>query len=99
MCARSPGKRMKITFMKIFPIALALPLLVLAQNAENGKRLFTRDGCYQCHGYMGQGTIAGARLPPPVLTAQAMPGYIRKPAGAMPAFTEKVVSDKEVEDI
>ena len=24
---------------------------------ENGKRLFMRDGCYECHGYTGQGGI------------------------------------------
>jgi ubiquinol-cytochrome c reductase cytochrome c subunit len=73
--------------------------LMLAQNAENGKKIFVRDGCYQCHGYAGQGTIAGARLGPPVLTAQGMIRYIRKPAGAMPAFSDKVLSDQEVNDI
>ncbi len=77
----------------------ALPMLLLAQNAENGKRLFVRDGCYQCHGYAGQGGIAGARLAPPVLNAAGMAKYIRRPAGAMPAFTEKVVSDQDVADI
>ena len=71
----------------------------LAQNAENGKRIFVRDGCYECHGYAGQGTIAGARLAPPVLTAQGMIRYVRRPAGAMPAFTDKVLSDQEVNDI
>ncbi len=33
-------------------------------NAENGKRLFTEDGCYQCHGYQGQGGGAGPRIAP-----------------------------------
>jgi mono/diheme cytochrome c family protein len=73
--------------------------LMSAQNAENGKKIFVRDGCYQCHGYAGQGTIQGARLGPPVLTAQGMIRYIRKPAGAMPAFSDKVLSDQEVNDI
>ena len=71
----------------------------LAQNADNGKKIFLRDGCYQCHGYNGQGTIAGARLGPPVLTADGMIRYIRKPAGAMPAFGEEVLSDQEIRDI
>ena len=73
--------------------------LAFAQNAENGKKIFVRDGCYQCHGYAGQGSIAGARLGPPVLTAQGMIRYIRKPAGAMPAFSDKVLTDQEVNDI
>lgn len=79
--------------------AAALPASASAQNAENGKRLFVRDGCYQCHGYAGQGTVAGARLAPPVLTAEGIVRYIRRPAGAMPAFSEKVVSDQDVADI
>ena len=78
---------------------LAAPGLVLAQDVANGKKIFLRDGCYECHGYDGQGTIQGARLAPPVLNADGMIRYIRKPAGAMPAFTDKVLSDQEVKDI
>jgi mono/diheme cytochrome c family protein len=85
--------------MKKILLAVLVPGFAFAQNAENGKRLFARDGCYECHGYAGQGTIAGARLAPPVLNAQGMIRYIRKPAGAMPAFTDKVLSDQEVNDI
>ena len=70
-----------------------------AGNAENGKRLFERDGCYECHGHVGQGTKDGARIGPPVLNVQALIRYVRKPAGAMPAFTEKVLSDAELTDI
>jgi len=85
--------------MKKLLLGVLLPGFALAQNAENGKRIFVRDGCYECHGYAGQGTIAGARLAPPVLNAQGMIRYVRKPAGAMPAFTDKVLSDQEVNDI
>ena len=85
--------------MKKLLLVALLPGFCGAQNAENGKRVFVRDGCYECHGYNGQGTIAGARLAPPVLNAQGMIRYVRKPAGAMPAFTDKVLSDQEVNDI
>jgi len=85
--------------MKVLPIMLLAACASLAQNAENGKRLFVRDGCYQCHGYAGQGSIAGARLAPPVLNAQGIAKYIRRPTGGMPAFTDKVVSDQDVADI
>jgi mono/diheme cytochrome c family protein len=70
-----------------------------AGNAENGKRLFLRDGCWQCHGYAGQGGAAGARIGATSLTAQGLIRYVRKPAGAMPAFTDKVISDPELTDI
>src|SRR5579863_3676882 len=85
--------------LSMMALAFLLPGFSFAQNAENGKRVFARDGCYECHGYAGQGTIAGARLAPPVLNAQGMIRYVRRPAGAMPAFTDKVLSDQEVNDI
>src|SRR4029079_12451237 len=31
-------------------------------NAANGKRLFEKVGCYECHGYGAQGGRDGARL-------------------------------------
>lgn len=68
-------------------------------NAENGKRLFLRDGCFQCHGTVGQGSKDGARIGPPVLNVQALIRYVRRPTGAMPAFTAKVVTDAELTDI
>ena len=91
---------MKTASILILSGALALaPGFASAQNVENGKKIFVRDGCYQCHGYAGQGSIAGARIGPPVLNAQGMIRYIRKPTGAMPAFSDKVLSDQEVNDI
>ena len=37
-----------------------------AGNAENGKRLFSAYGCYECHGRVAQGGAAGLRLGPQV---------------------------------
>ena len=70
-----------------------------AGSADNGKKLFLRDGCFECHGTVGQGTKDGARIGPPVLNAQALIRYVRRPTGAMPAFTAKVVTDAELTDI
>src|SRR5215467_5058950 len=70
-----------------------------AGNAENGKRLFLRDGCWECHGYAGQGGRDGARLAATALNAQGLIRYVRRPTGAMPAFVEKVISDQELTDI
>jgi ubiquinol-cytochrome c reductase cytochrome c subunit len=68
-------------------------------NAEAGKRLYMKNGCYQCHGTVGQGTIAGVRIGPPPLSAEGVIRYVRRPAGQMPAFTEKVMSDREITDV
>jgi mono/diheme cytochrome c family protein len=79
---------------------LILPALLLGQsgNSENGKKLFLRDGCYECHGYAGQGG-AGARLAPKVLPVDSFIKYVRRPTGAMPPYTPKVASDQDLADI
>ena len=68
-------------------------------SAENGKKLFLRDGCWECHGYAGQGGRDGARIAETALTSNQFTRYIRRPTGAMPAYVEKVLSDAEVADI
>jgi len=89
--------------MKLFLILLMGAGIAAAQNAngniENGKRLFLRDGCWECHGYAGQGGRDGARLAATALSAQGLIRYVRRPTGAMPAFVEKVISDQELTDI
>jgi len=89
--------------MKLFLILLMGAGIAAAQNAngniENGKRLFLRDGCWECHGYAGQGGRDGARLAATALNAQGLIRYVRRPTGAMPAFVEKVISDQELTDI
>ena len=60
-----------------------------------GKTLFARVGCYECHGYAGQGGAASpriaARLPYPAFAA-----YVRHPAREMPPYTAKVLSDADL---
>ena len=70
-----------------------------AGNAANGKKLFARDGCWECHGYVGQGSRDGVRIAETPLTAAQFTSYIRRPAGAMPAYIEKVLSDAEAADL
>ena len=69
-------------------------------NVENGKRLFMKDGCYQCHGREGQGSVmSGPRIAPNPIPLEAVLRYVRKPSGEMPPYTEKVISDQELTDI
>ena len=67
-------------------------------DVENGKKIYSSYGCYQCHGYVGQGG-AGARLAPRPAAFAGFARYIRQPTGQMPPYTVKVVSDQEVADI
>ena len=69
-------------------------------NAENGKRIFMKDGCYQCHGREGQGSnMSGPRIAPNPPPLEVILGYVRKPSGEMPPYTAKVISDQELTDI
>ena len=81
-----------------------LPLAAQAQtaptpagNADTGKKLYTSYGCYQCHGFEGQGSTAtGPRLAPRPLPYAAFSRYVRRPAGQMPLYTQKVLSDADL---
>jgi mono/diheme cytochrome c family protein len=68
-------------------------------NAENGKMLFMKFGCYECHGREGQGAVTGPRLNQNPITYARFAAYIRKPSGEMPPYTTKVVSEQQAADI
>jgi mono/diheme cytochrome c family protein len=71
-------------------------------DAVEGKRLYLVVGCFACHGRSGQGGALNG--PAPILAKTAMPfdgfkGQLRQPANDMPAYSEGVMSDKEIADI
>ncbi len=68
-------------------------------NAETGKTLFVKNGCYQCHNYEGHGGAAGARLAPGPLPFRAFLAYVRAPRGDMPPYATRVMSDQELADV
>ncbi|HEY7679898.1 MAG TPA: cytochrome c [Terriglobia bacterium] len=67
-------------------------------NADNGKKLFNTVGCWQCHGYSGQGG-AGAKIAPDPIPLPAFTRYIRAPRGQMPPYSAKVLKDSDLADI
>jgi mono/diheme cytochrome c family protein len=89
------------TFLILVPL---LPTLALAQtkpgDSASGKRLFMRNGCYQCHGTVGQGGLAGPRLAQTKLSLPGFTAYVRNPRPSnMPPFRSKVMSDQELADV
>lgn len=69
-------------------------------NAENGKKLFAKYGCYECHGREAQGGgLNGPRLAPDPLPFPFVLSYVRHPLAEMPPYTDKVISDKDLADI
>lgn len=69
------------------PAAPAAP----AGNIETGKKLWVSVGCWQCHGYEGQGGAAGPRLSARNLPFAGFSAYVRRPTNQMPPYTEKVL--------
>src|SRR5258708_1290520 len=82
---------------------LAVPAVLAhaqsAGNPERGKQALERMRCSDCQGHEGEGGSAGARIgvKPPALPAFL--AYVRRPAGGMPPFTAKVISDADLTDI
>ena len=72
-----------------------------AENVETGKKIFMKDGCYECHGREGQGAAqaSGPRIGPPQRLIRPFINYVRQPTGQMPPFTKEVISDQELADI
>src|SRR5437870_11704715 len=88
----------------VFALTMTATILsgtpVRSGDPKGGKRLYTSYGCYQCHGYEGQGAQAtGPRLGPDPIPFTEFVAYLREPRGEMPPYTAKVVSDQELTDI
>jgi mono/diheme cytochrome c family protein len=93
---------------KLQACAITVALMVLAPggafaaSAEHGKAAFHQQGCWQCHGTEGQGSIVtsgGKRLAPNPLPWEAFSGFVRSTNRAMPPYSEKILSDGDLADI
>ena len=71
-------------------------------DTANGRALYLADGCWQCHGRVGQGGLMTGAAP--VLAQTRLPfaafsRQLRNPINDMPPYPEKLLSDKELVDI
>ncbi len=70
-----------------------------ASASEKGKQLFVKNGCWQCHGFVGQGGIAGPRLAPDPMPFEAMSNFIRNSSRAMPPYREAILPEADLKEI
>jgi len=71
-----------------------------AGNTESGHKLYDSVGCFQCHGYVGQGGgAAGPTLAKTKLPFDAFLQQLRKPSNQMPPYEAVVLSDQAAADI
>ena len=71
-------------------------------DAAAGKRLYLATGCFYCHGRSGQGGAYNRVAPSLAKTAMPFMGFkfqLRNPGGDMPAYSEPVMTDKDIADI
>lgn len=92
----------------LIPVAIALALLAalyllsprespeatLQKRAAAGEKLFVARGCNICHGDRAQGDVG---LPLGGVSRERVVQMVRSGGGGMPAFTQRQVSDPDLE--
>ena len=70
----------------------------VADDVERGRQLFMANGCYSCHGTVGQGgeRSAAPRLAPEPYPFEAFKALVRTPREAMPRFDPRFLSDEQL---
>ena len=101
------SKRFAFAALAMAVLCASAPVVAADQvgpqgDAANGKQIYLRDACFTCHGRSGQGGAYNG--PAPILAHTALPfdgfaGQVRNPVKDMPAFSDAVLSDKDVADI
>ena len=71
----------------------------LAASAEKGKTAFVQHGCWQCHGFQGQGGVTGPKLAPEPLPLETFTAFVRTSNRAMPPYMEAILSNEDLADI
>jgi mono/diheme cytochrome c family protein len=88
----------------VAPAALAASLCLgqaaaVAASAEKGKAAFVQHGCWQCHGYQGQGGVTGRKLAPNPIPFETLSNFVRTTNRAMPPYRVEILSDEDLADI
>jgi ubiquinol-cytochrome c reductase cytochrome c subunit len=86
-------------------VLLALPLPLAAQSpagdAARGKAAYMKQGCYTCHGTVGQGGDRGSgpRIAYDAWPWEAFAQQTRRPRESMPRYAAELLPDAELADI
>jgi ubiquinol-cytochrome c reductase cytochrome c subunit len=85
--------------LAVLAAGLTLGQAALAASAEMGKAAFIQHGCWQCHGFQGQGASSGAKLAPDPIAIEAFTAFVRSTDRNMPPYSEAVLSNEDLADI
>jgi len=99
---------MRFVVRVLAPAAVAAALVSLAggaavaASADKGKVAYVKNGCWQCHDYAGQGSVAtsgGKVISRTQLPLDAFISFVRTTNGQMPPYRAPVLSDADLTDI
>jgi len=71
-------------------------------DAQKGRVAFTQHGCWQCHDFAGEGSVAtsnGKVIARTQLPLDAFISFVRTTNGQMPPYRAPVLSDADLGDI
>jgi len=74
----------------------------LAASAGNGKIAYVKNGCWQCHGFLGQGSLVtsgGRVIGPSDLPYEIFANFVRNSNRTMPPYQEAILLDADLADI
>jgi ubiquinol-cytochrome c reductase cytochrome c subunit len=80
-------------------LSVTLAYSAVAADAGKGKALYEKHGCWQCHGYVGQGGVAGKALAPKPMPFAAFTVFVRNSNGPMPPYPKEILSEDDLADI
>jgi len=93
---------------KVFAVAITLAAIAaggsgaVAADAARGKTAYIQYGCWQCHDFAGEGSIAtsdGRNIARTALPLDAFKSFNRTANGAMPPYRAEVISDNDLDNI
>jgi mono/diheme cytochrome c family protein len=100
---------MRFVRLSTASLLIALAVSVAGQSAaladgdaQKGKVAFIRNGCWQCHDFNGEGSVAtsnGKVIARTQLPLDAFISFVHTTNGAMPPFRPQVLSDADLTDI
>lgn len=67
-----------------------------ADPLAGSRQTYLKNGCWGCHGTVGQGSMPGPRLDPNKLSYEVFSAMVRNPTRAMPPYSVAILSDSEM---
>ena len=71
----------------------------VSSASDKGKQLYVKHGCWQCHGFQGQGGVTGPKLAPEPLPLETFTAFVRTSNRTMPPYMEAILSNEDLADI